>query len=82
MLCKCGCGKKVNPGRSFVHGHNRKNGVTITHSAPRPTLKLKPGVRPMATVERPPAVVQTAIDLLVDRRDWLNGLIKELETVR
>ena len=32
--CGCGCGKVVNPGRSYIHGHNTKgNGKHVTRPA-------------------------------------------------
>lgn len=40
-LCECGCGKKVNIGNRFIHGHNQRNVPSTTKGKPRPKKIIK-----------------------------------------
>lgn len=36
VLCECGCGREVNPGRRFIHGHNRRG----SKHSPESSIKM------------------------------------------
>lgn len=77
--CLCGCGNPVNPGRSYVHGHNQKKHVNVKHAVNPVAHKVKHRMKhkrssTVATWHAKARVLKE----LVKRREKLDGLIELL----
>jgi hypothetical protein len=73
--CKCGCGEKVNPGRSFVQGHNNKH-IDVKHSVNPVAHKTK-----RKTGRKIHSPIIEVIDNLLKRRKQIDELIEKLRDI-
>lgn len=79
--CLCGCGNPVNPGRSYVHGHNRKNEAAVKDGPDRVALKVKRKTRGRKRKIALRIPVLEVIDELVKRQEKISKLIETLRDV-
>ena len=76
--CKCGCGADVNPGRSFVQGHNNKH-IDVKHSVNSVAHKVKRKTRRKTRKMHSP--ILEVIDNLLERRKQIDRVIESLREV-
>jgi hypothetical protein len=81
--CLCGCGGDVNPGRSFIQGHNQKHGAPAKYQsviASKSVLKVKHRRRKMGRHNDPPPL-SAVLAIVRARQEKISKLIELLQEV-